>query len=269
MTHEPDLDLVFWPGPVRTKPFVEHVRAAQAGGFTSMAVGADTYRAAIGSGLSPQAVIGMAENAGVPIRHFEAFADWAPIDLAAGDGALKNKFDPAAGDAFAIAERLGVRTILAFPAFDVAQAPPVDVLTEGFAQLCDRAADAGMDVQLEFVPVFGVPNLSDAWTIVRQADRPNSGITMDTWHFFRGDFDLELLRSIPAGFLWSAQLADGAREPQGESLADDGLNYRAFAGEGDIPVVDVVRILAEAMLSAPTRTTGVLPRIFLPIAITP
>jgi sugar phosphate isomerase/epimerase len=155
------------------------------------------------------------------------------------------------------------------PAFDVAQAPPVDVLTEGFAQLCDRAADAGMDVQLEFVPVFGVPNLSDAWTIVRQADRPNSGITMDTWHFFRGDFDLELLRSIPARFLWSAQLADGAREPQGESLADDGLNYRAFAGEGDIPVVDVVRILAEAMLSSPTRTTGVLPRIFLPIAITP
>ncbi|WP_141714806.1 hypothetical protein [Micromonospora mirobrigensis] len=71
-----------------------------------------------------------------------------------------------------------------------------------------------MDVQLEFVPVFGVPNL-------------------------------DLLRSIPAEYLWSAQLADGAREPQGESLADDGLNYRAFAGEGDIPLVDVLRILAE------------------------
>ncbi|SCF27518.1 hypothetical protein [Micromonospora mirobrigensis] len=87
MTAQPDLDLVFWSGSVRTRPFVDHVRAARAGGFTSMAVAADTYRAAIGSGLSPQAVIGMAEDAGVPIRHFEAFTDWAPIDLAAGGGA--------------------------------------------------------------------------------------------------------------------------------------------------------------------------------------
>ncbi len=122
MTDEPTLDLVFWPGPVRTKPFVEHVRAAKAGRFTSLAVGADTYRAAIASGLSPRAIIGMAEEAGVPIRHFEAFADWAPVDLSAGGGALKNKFDPAGGDAFAIAQRLGVRTILAFPAFEVSQA---------------------------------------------------------------------------------------------------------------------------------------------------
>ncbi|MFC4018356.1 hypothetical protein ACFOW4_10415 [Micromonospora sp. GCM10011542] len=109
MTNQPNLDLIFWSGSVRTKPSVEHVRAAQAGGFTSMPIAADTHRAAIDSGLSPQVVIGMTEDAGAPIRRFEAFTDWAPIDLAAGGGALKDKSDVAGRDSFAIAERLGVR----------------------------------------------------------------------------------------------------------------------------------------------------------------
>lgn len=38
-----DLDLVFWPAPVRKHPFEAHVRAAKAGGFTSLAIAATPY----------------------------------------------------------------------------------------------------------------------------------------------------------------------------------------------------------------------------------
>ena len=47
-----DLDLVFWPAPVRRHPFEAHVRAAAAGGFTALAIAATTYAEARARGLS-------------------------------------------------------------------------------------------------------------------------------------------------------------------------------------------------------------------------
>ena len=68
-----------------------------------------------------------------------------------------------------------------------------DSLTERFAAICDRFADVGVAVHLEFTPLPPIGSLATAWEIVRGAGRPNGGILFDTWHFFRGQPDLELL----------------------------------------------------------------------------
>ena len=109
---------------------------------------------------------------------------------------------------------------------------PVEAMAGPFAELCDRAADVGAQVHLEFMPISCVATLREAWTIVRDADRANGGIVFDTWHFFRGDPDFELLATVPGDRIYCVQIDDAAAEPRA-SLRDD-TNNRLLPGDGDL-----------------------------------
>lgn len=245
-SNPPTLDLVFWPGSVRNLPFEDHVAAAAAGGFSSMAIAPDFVKEAATRGKTIQDLVSMAEDAGVPIRHLDTITDWAPVRYPAWlEGQLLDRFDVSVEEGLAMAQALGVETILAFPGFDMAEAAPLDVLADGFGRLVDRAADIGAAVQLEFAPMLGVPNLASAWDIVRESGRPGAGLMVDVWHFFKGGLDLALLKSIPAQHLWSVQVSDGWVEARGDSLLDDGFYHRAFPGQGELPIVQVLEIVAD------------------------
>jgi hypothetical protein len=73
------IDYVFWPASVRRYSFSEHLDAAQAGGFTSLAIAPETYRQAISAGLSPSEMVAIANDQGVALRHLDTLTDWAPI----------------------------------------------------------------------------------------------------------------------------------------------------------------------------------------------
>jgi hypothetical protein len=62
------IDYVFWPAPVRRYSFREHLKAAEAGGFTSLAVAPEAYRQAISSGLSANDMVTMTNDRGVALR---------------------------------------------------------------------------------------------------------------------------------------------------------------------------------------------------------
>ena len=66
-----------------------------------------------------------------------------------------------------------------------------------FGDLCDRAADHGATVGLEFLPFTNVVDATDALSIVEAAARPNGGVCADIWHHARGADDLDLIRRIP------------------------------------------------------------------------
>jgi len=117
-----------------------------------------------------------------------------------------------------------------------------DSLTERFAALCDRCADAGLAVHLEFVPFPPVSSLATAWDIVRDAGRPNGGILFDTWHFFRGSPDLGLLATVPGERIFSVQVSDGAAELQ-ESLVKDTFFHRKLPGDGVFDLLGTLRTL--------------------------
>jgi sugar phosphate isomerase/epimerase len=245
-SNPPTLDLVFWPGSVRNLPFEDHVAATAAGGFSSMAIAPDFVKEAATRGKTTQDLVLMAEDAGVPIRHLDTITDWAPVRYPAWlEGQLLDRFDVSVEEGLAMAQALGVETILAFPGFDMSEAAPLDVLADGFGRLVDRAADIGAAVQLEFAPMLGVPNLASAWDIVRESGRPGAGLMVDVWHFFKGGLDLALLKSIPGQHLWSVQVSDGWVEARGDSLLDDGFCHRAFPGQGELPIVQVLEIVAD------------------------
>lgn len=76
--------------------------------------------------------------------------------------------------------------------------PALEGVAKQFAALCDRATQHGLLVALEFLPWSDISDARVAWGIVRQADRGNGGILIDSWHYFRGVADPTQLRAIPA-----------------------------------------------------------------------
>ena len=143
------------------------------------------------------------------------------------------------GDALRMCEALGVTslTAIATASSDV----PVAELAGYFGRVCDRAADFGAQVHLEFMPFTVVPSLRIAWDLVRGADRPNGGLVFDTWHFFRGEPDFDVLAGIPGDRIFCVQLDDAAAVPQG-SLREE-TSRRLLPGDGALDLIGAVRAL--------------------------
>lgn len=119
---------------------------------------------------------------------------------------------------------------------------PLDAMVDGFAQLCDDAAQIGVDVHLEFVPMTVVSDIATAWDIVRIADRANGGLLFDTWHFFRGNPDFALLAEVPGERIFTIQISDAAADPL-PSLWRDTFDRR-LPGDGDLDLARALGALA-------------------------
>jgi sugar phosphate isomerase/epimerase len=129
---------------------------------------------------------------------------------------------------------------------------PLDRAAEGFAALCDRAADHGLQVGLEWVP--SMTNICDAPTalqIVLDADRDNGGLCVDSWHFTRSTNDLDHLRAIPGEKVVATQWNDGTVIAQEADYYTDCLANRVPPGEGEFALVEIIRILDAAGSRAP------------------
>ena len=113
----------------------------------------------------------------------------------------------------------------------------LDEITEHYAAICEGAREHGMNCDLEFIPLWGVPTLAMAWDIVNGAAAPNGGLVFDVWHFVRGGSGIELLPQIPGEKIHCVQLNDGPLElPTGVSIKDDCYD-RHFPGDGEFPNV--------------------------------
>ena len=142
-------------------------------------------------------------------------------------------------DALRICEALGVTSLsaIATASSDV----PVPDLAGYFGRLCDRAAGFGARVHLEFIPFTIVRTLRIAWDLVRAADRPNGGLVFDTWHFFRGEPDFEVLAGIPGDRIFQVQLDDAPAVPSGPLREE--TQRRLLPGDGALDLVAAIRAL--------------------------
>lgn len=117
----------------------------------------------------------------------------------------------------------------------------LDLLATSFAGVCDRAAEFGARAMLEFTPITAIVNLADGWDVVRAADRPNGGMLFDTWHFSRGDADLDLLARVPGDRFFHVQVADARAERLPDIRQD--TQHRALPGDGVLDLVSILRVL--------------------------
>ena len=122
---------------------------------------------------------------------------------------------------------------------------------ERFGDVCDRAADHGAVVGLEFLPFTNIVDARDALAIVEAAGRPNGGVCVDIWHHARGAGDLDLIRAIPSELIVGVQMSDGSIEPAMEDYKDDCLRHRVAPGEGEFGAVEFVRTLIDLGVDVP------------------
>jgi sugar phosphate isomerase/epimerase len=174
-----------------------------------------------------------ADDEGIRIAILDGVASWLPLSGTRFSAA--ESFERIAEVAF----ELGAYAVSLLPVrVDLSAAQLVDC----FGRACDVLSASGTVAQIEFSPLGGIPDLARAWSIVQAADRPNGGLVLDTWHFYRGDPDLALLSSIPGQRITSVQISDAAKEPK-TSLWKDTLHHRMLPGDGDIPLSAIIEVL--------------------------
>ncbi|WP_067679895.1 sugar phosphate isomerase/epimerase family protein [Nocardia miyunensis] len=230
--HDNDFEWTLWAGTVGYEsPVRARVDAAVGGGFDRLSL---TPIDVTSSDRSPGELGRAIRDAGVDIE-LEGLMTWYPGDRPAEIPLTAFSAD----DVLRMAEELGAvsLTVLAGPACDL----PVDEVAGYFAALCDRAADIGARVQLEFMPVMAIADLPSAHRIVDTAARANGGLMFDTWHFFRGNPDFAALESLPGERIFAVQISDGGEQVQGSLVEDTFL--RRLPGDGCFDLVRVIRTL--------------------------
>jgi sugar phosphate isomerase/epimerase len=121
---------------------------------------------------------------------------------------------------------------------------------EAFATLCDRAAQHGLLVHLEWLAWSRIPDVSTAWDVVRMADRPNGGLNVDTWHCARTGTAADDLRALPGERVLAIQLDDGPLLPE-ENLIDATLHDRVLPGEGEFDLAGYLGALRDIGVRCP------------------
>lgn len=149
--------------------------------------------------------------------------------------------------AFEMADEFGVRYLQAIGPYDCG----VEQAIDGFGRLCDRAAEHGLLVGIEWLPFTNIATATDAATIVRGADRPNGGYCADIWHHVRGADDVALIEVLEPERIFSIQMNDGRRVPDLDDYREDCLAHRLPPGEGEFDCVGFIRALRAMGVDAP------------------
>jgi sugar phosphate isomerase/epimerase len=237
---------IMWNGTVRALPLAGQLRAASIAGCGALSVTPFSYVKWLAASLTTRDMVTMAADAGIRITHLDPLIRWVtrwkPNRNQATFPYDALSFDQ--DDFFRFAQALGVTSFTAWIA-------PVDLLSfneivDDFGKLCLRAAALGLRCDLEFIPMYGIPDLETAWNIVKAVNATNSGIVFDFWHYSRGKPDDQLLRTIPGDKISAVQLCDGTAElAPGISLIHDGQKLRRPPGEGEFRVKEIVGILRD------------------------
>lgn len=231
--------------------FRERLAATRAGAFAGLSLWGRDYQVARDEGLSDQDIRLLLADHGFSVAELDPGWWWLPgaseIHIPPEhDGERIFRFGER--EIFAIADAVGARALNAVDVFGGSWS--LDEAASAFAALCDRATEHGLLVHLEFLPWSRIPDLATAWQVVAAADRPNGGIMLDAWHYFRGRPDGALLRSIPGSSILGVQLCDAPAAAEPEPLHAT-LHERLLPGEGELPLPALLADLAATGTTAP------------------
>lgn len=246
-------DLVLCAGTVINTPFLERLAPVARAGFSGLSMWANDFTALEAEGIGASEIRTRVADAGLDISEFETIACWLPDQRPSpenpdwgGEMLLKHTPDYICSMAAAV----GARSVTVIEAFGVPF--DADAMAESFANVCDRAAEDGLQVDLEFMPTGGISTLSQAWEIVRGADRSNGGVLLDSWHFSRGHSTLAELAGIPGEKISCVQFGDAPATP-GNDLSEEMIHRRLLPGDGELDLAGLWQTLEEIGCTAPVE----------------
>ena len=174
---------------------------------------------------------GLLAGRGLALAEIDALRSW--VEPASGRTA--DDLDQEAA-AFRIAARFGCRSLHVLGP----KAGDLDDCVGAFGALCDRAADVGVLVALEFLPTTIVGSAADALRVVEAADRGNGGVCVDVWHHERGAGDLDLIRMLPGDRVIDVQMSDGPLTPVLGDYEEDTRRTRLPPDDGEFDLAGFV-----------------------------
>jgi sugar phosphate isomerase/epimerase len=228
---------VLWSAGIAPTSLSERIEAAALNGYEILTITPDDYEQAAVEGCKPAELQRRAADRGVDLAVLDGLIEWHPHDPPKRPlGNSQFNVD----DVLRIGEAFGISSINALAPYPTSLA--TEDLAEHFAALCDRAADHGWRVHLEFTPRSPVSDVSTAAGLIGLADRANGGILFDTWHFFRVDPDFDKLGRIAGDRIFAVQVSDGAAEFE-EGLLADTFRHRRLPGHGVFDLHGVLAVL--------------------------
>jgi sugar phosphate isomerase/epimerase len=238
-------DIVFCSAMAMRASLREKVEAAAVAGFSGLTVSTIDYDGARAGGLGDSDIRRLLSDHGLVATEAEALLSWLadPSDAAARQAAETEE-----RRVFDVAAAVGARSVVAI---HLGEAPlDVAAAAESFALLCDRAAERGLAVCIEFLPWTAIPDLRVASVILTAAGRANGRVVIDSWHLFRSGGTVADLAEFPPGLVGAVQLSDAPAEPA-ESLLHETLSARLLPGEGALDLIGLVRTLDRMGSRAP------------------
>lgn len=237
----PDRPLVLCHHTIRNASFDQRAAAAAAGGYDGLGLSLRVYRKMQTEGLTDSAMHETLARYDQQVVELEALAGWSD----GGEAGERSRHMEAT--AFHLADVFGAGYLQAIGPY----AGTLDDAAQAFAALCDRAAEHGLRVGVEFLPFTNIADAATAATLVELADRPNGGICIDTWHFFRGTSDFDQLAAVPGGRVFDIQLNDGTLAPEHDDYLEDCLWNRRCPGDGEFDLRRFLDTLAASGADAP------------------
>jgi 4-hydroxyphenylpyruvate dioxygenase len=207
----------------------EKLEAIAAAGFTGVEIFESDLLSFNGT---PKDVARMVASLGLKTVTFQPFRDFEGMP------------EPQRGRAFARADRkfdvmaeLGCDLLMVCSNVSVDSLGGIDRAAADFHELGERAQKRGMRVGFEAL-AWGrhISDYRDAWEVVRRADHPAIGVTLDSFHIFARKTDLKAIRSIPRDKIILVQLADAPWLDM--DVINWSRHFRCFPGQGDFPITD-------------------------------
>ncbi len=220
----------------------EKLEAVAAAGFDGVEIFENDF---LTYGASAAEVRRMASDLGLAITLFQPFRDFEGLP-----DPLRARAFERARRKFALMQELGTDLMLVCSNVSPAALGGIDRAAADFRELGDIAAGFGVRVGYEAL-AWGrhVSDHRDAWEIVRRADHPRIGLILDSFHTLSRKIDPNTIRSIPGDKIFIVQLADAPLIEM--DLLYWSRHFRNMPGEGDLPVVDVMRAVAATGYDGP------------------
>jgi 4-hydroxyphenylpyruvate dioxygenase len=213
----------------------EKLEATAAAGFTGVEIFESDLLSFNGT---PKDVARMVAGLGLKIVTFQPFRDFEGMP------------EPQRSRTFARAERkfdlmgeLGCDLLMICSNVAPDSLGGVDRAAADFHELGERAQKRGIRVGFEAL-AWGrhISDYRDSWEVVRRADHPAIGLTLDSFHIFSRKTDLKAIRSVPSDKIVLVQLADAPWLDM--DVINWSRHFRCFPGQGDFPLIDFMDAVA-------------------------
>lgn len=221
---------------------VEKLHACAAAGFDGIEIMDADLVAAF---ESPEEIRALCQRLNLRIDMFQPFRDFEGVD----EATLRENLRRAEAK-FEVMKRLGASLMLVCSNVATATDDRDAVAADQLGRLADLAAGYGIRLAYEAL-AWGkyVDDYRHAWRIVEQADRPNLGVCLDSFHILSRGHDPASIEDIDGEKIFFLQLADAP------ALSMDVLSWsrhhRLFPGEGAFPLTQFLAHVLRAGYSGP------------------